>query len=88
MKPNVEMYTWSHCPYSARAKALLQQKGVEYIEYSIDGDEEAREAMSKRANGRKTMPQIFINNQHIGGCDDLHDLEAIGSLDELLYFGY
>ncbi len=88
MKTNVEIYTWSHCPYSTRAKALLQQKGVEYIEYSIDGDETAREAMSKRANGRKTMPQIFINNQHIGGCDDLHDLEAIGSLDELLNFGY
>ena len=84
MKANVEIYTWSHCPYSARAKELLQQKGVEYTEYSIDGDERARELMSQRANGCKTMPQIFINDTHIGGCDDLHTLEEIGSLDELL----
>ena len=84
MKANVEIYTWSHCPYSARAKALLQQKGVEYTEYSIDGDDRAREVMSQRANGHKTMPQIFVNDIHIGGCDDLHTLEEIGSLDELL----
>ena len=84
MKANVEIYTWSHCPYSARAKELLKQKGVEYTEYSIDGDDRAREAMSQRANGRKTMPQIFINNNHVGGCDDLYMLEEIGSLDELL----
>ncbi|MGV2831336.1 glutaredoxin 3 [Myxosarcina sp. GI1(2024)] len=84
MKPNVEIYTWSHCPHSAKAKALLQQKEIAYTEYSIDGDDEAREAMSQRANGRKTVPQIFINNTHIGGCEDLHTLEEIGSLDELL----
>lgn len=84
MKANVEIYTWSHCPYSTRAKALLQQKRVEYTEYSIDGDARAREAMSQRANGQKTMPQIFINDIHVGGCDDLHTLEEIGSLDELL----
>ena len=84
MKANVEIYTWSHCPYSARAKELLQQKGVEYTEYSIDDDDRAREAMSHRAYGRQTMPQIFINNIHVGGCDDLYTLEEIGSLDELL----
>ena len=84
MTANVEIYTWSHCPYSTRAKTLLQQKEVEYIEYCIDGDEQARELMIQRANGRKTMPQIFINNLHIGGCDDLHGLEEIGYLDRLL----
>ena len=84
MNANVEIYTWSHCPYSAKAKALLSQKGVDYTEYSIDDDDLAREAMSQRANGHKTMPQIFINDIHIGGCDDLHTLEEIGSLDEFL----
>ena len=88
MKTNVEIYTWSHCPYSARAKLLLQQKAIEYTEYSIDGDEQARAAMSKRANGRTTMPQIFINDRHIGGCDDLYLLDEIGNLDELLNFSY
>lgn len=84
MKANVEIYTWSHCPHSLQAKELLQQKKVEYTEYSIDGDERARKAMSQRANGCKTLPQIFINDLHIGGCTDLHTLEEIGSLDELL----
>ena len=87
MKAKVEIYTWSHCPYSKRAKALLENKEVEYIEYCIDGDDLAREAMSQRANGHRTMPQIFINNFHIGGCDDLHLQEEIGNLDELLNEG-
>ncbi len=85
MKTNVEIYTWSTCPHSTKAKALLQKKKVEYTEHCIDGDDLAREAMSKRANGGKTLPQIFINDLHIGGCDDLHILEEIGSLDEMLY---
>lgn len=88
MKANVEIYTWSHCPYSAKAKALLQQKEIAYKEYSIDDDDEAREAMAQRANGSRTLPQIFINNRHIGGCDDLYFLEEIGSLDELLIFNF
>ncbi|MBE9114671.1 glutaredoxin 3 [Lusitaniella coriacea LEGE 07157] len=81
--PNVEIYTWSWCPFCLRAKALLDRKGVDYTEYSIDGDEEARAEMTKRA-GRSSLPQIFIDGQPIGGCDDLHDLEAGGQLDELL----
>ena len=85
MKNNVEIYTWSTCPHSKKAKSLLQKKKVEYTEYCIDGDDLAREAMRKRANGGKTLPQIFINDLHIGGCDDLHILEEIGSLDEMLY---
>lgn len=88
MKTNLEIYTWSHCSYSARAKALLEQKGVKYTEYSIDDDDRAREKMSQRANGRRTLPQIFINDRHIGGCDDLYLLEEIGSLDEMLEVSY
>ena len=87
MKANVEIYTWSHCPFSTRAKALLQTKEVEYVEYCIDGDDLAREAMSQRANGKRTMPQIFIDNLHIGGCDDLHILEDMGRLDTMLHQG-
>lgn len=86
MKANVEIYTWSTCPFSKKAKALLQKKKIEYTEHCIDGDDSAREAMSQRANGGKTLPQIFINDLHIGGCDDLHILEEICSLDEMLYF--
>ncbi len=80
----VEIYTWRFCPFCIRAKQLLARKGVKYIEYAIDGDEVARSEMAKRANGRRSVPQIFINNQHIGGCDDLYALEAQGQLDALL----
>lgn len=82
--PNVEIYTWSRCPFCIRAKALLDRKGVEYTEHCIDGDEEAREEMSKRANGGRSLPQIFIEGKHIGGSDDLYDLEDSGELDSLL----
>jgi len=80
----VEIYTWSTCPYCIRAKALLKKKGVNYTEYCIDGDEQARQAMSLRSNGRRSLPQIFIDEQHIGGCDDIHALEAQGQLEVLL----
>lgn len=82
--PKVEIYTWSTCPFCIRAKGLLSSKGVEFIEYSIDGDEAARRLMAKRAHGRRSVPQIFINDQHVGGCDDLYDLEDEGKLDQLL----
>lgn len=84
MAANVEIYTWSSCPFCIRAKALLDRKGVEYTEYCIDGDEAARSKMSQRANGRRSVPQIFINDQHIGGCDDITALNAQGKLDSLL----
>jgi glutaredoxin 3 len=87
MEPNVEIYTWSRCPFCIRAKALLDDKAVDYTEYCIDGDEVARAQMAKRANERRSLPQIFINDQHIGGCDDLYDLEAQGNLDPLLQGG-
>jgi glutaredoxin 3 len=84
MAANVEIYTWSSCPFCIRAKALLKKKGVEFTEYCIDGDEEARAKMSDRANGRTSVPQIFINDQHIGGCDDIHALDRSGGLAPLL----
>lgn len=84
MTAKVEIYTWRSCPFCIRAKALLSKKGVEFTEYSIDGDEAARDAMSKRANGRRSVPQIFINDKHIGGCDDIHALDNKGKLDPLL----
>ncbi len=84
MAPKVEIYTWRTCPYCIRAKDLLKRKGVEFIEYSIDGDEAARTQMSRRAHGRRSVPQIFINDQHVGGCDDIYDLDAQGKLDQLL----
>ncbi len=80
----VEIYTWQSCPFCLRAKALLDLKGVLYEEYAIDGDHLARDAMADRANGRRSVPQIFIDNQHIGGCDDLYGLENQQKLDQLL----
>lgn len=84
MAAKVEIYTWATCPFCIRAKNLLNRKGVDFVEYGIDGDETARDKMSIRANGRRSLPQIFINDRHVGGCDDLHALEAQGKLDELL----
>lgn len=84
MAAKVEIYTWSRCPFCQRAKNLLRQKQVDFIEYCIDGDEEARMKMAQRANGRTTVPQIFIDGVHIGGCDDLYQLELEGKLDRLL----
>lgn len=81
--PTIEIYTWSRCPFCIRAKSLLDRKGVAYTEYCIDGDETAREKMAERA-GRRSLPQIFIDNQPVGGCDDLHALERKGELDKLL----
>jgi glutaredoxin 3 len=80
----VEIYTWRFCPFCIRAKNLLDRKGVAYTEYGIDGDDEARRTMTLRADGRSSLPQIFIEDQGIGGCDELHALERRGQLDPLL----
>ena len=80
----VEIYTWQYCPFCIRAKSLLNKKNIDFIEYKIDGDESAREKMSERANGRRSLPQIFINNKGIGGCDDLYKLEEDNRLDSLI----
>lgn len=84
MSPKVEIYTWSWCPFCIRAKSLLDRKSVSYAEYAIDGDEAARDQMSERAQGRRSLPQIFVNDQPIGGCDELYALEREGRLDTLL----
>jgi len=83
-KADVEIYTWQICPYCIRAKLLLWWKGVNFTDYKIDGDSTAREKMADRANGRRSVPQIFINDRHIGGCDELYQLDAKGELDPLL----
>ncbi len=80
----VEIYTKAYCPYCVRAKALLDQKGVNYTEFRIDVQPELRSLMIERANGGSTVPQIFINAQHIGGCDDMLALERQNKLDPLL----
>ncbi|MBL1175092.1 glutaredoxin 3 [Pantanalinema sp. GBBB05] len=84
VKAKVEIYTWQTCPFCMRAKLLLWWKGVNYTEYKIDGDETARAKMAERANGHRTVPQIFINQEHIGGCDDLYRLDSQQALDPLL----
>ena len=80
----VEIYTKGYCPFCHRAKAVLNDKGVEFIEYPIDKQPELRETMIKRANGGHTVPQIFIDDKHIGGCDDMLALNAQNKLDPLL----
>lgn len=84
MAANVEIYTWSTCPFCIRAKALLKNKGIDFTEYVINGDEAARSKMVQRANGRRSVPQIFINDQHIGRCDDIHALDPQRNLAPLL----
>ena len=83
----VEIYTKFMCPYCARAKKLLESKGVEYQEYEISMGGEKRDEMLSRANGRTTVPQIFIDGRHVGGSDDLAELERNGQLDPLLQAG-
>lgn len=80
----VEIYTTTYCSYCKRAKMLLDSKGIDFIEHPVDGDEKAREELVKISGGSKTVPQIFINDQHVGGCDDLYALDRSGELDELL----
>lgn len=80
----IEIYTTQICPYCVRAKDLLKRKGISFEEIFVDGDDALRLEMMQRAGGRRTVPQIFINDQHIGGCDDLYALDHAGKLDELL----
>lgn len=80
----VEIYTKFLCPYCARAKRLLGDKGVAFEEYDITMGGDKRAEMIDRADGRTTVPQIFIDGKHVGGCDDLHALEQQGKLDALL----
>ena len=83
MRP-VEIYTTPTCGYCAMAKRLLDRKGVKYHEIDVSADPGLRAAMVQRANGRRTVPQIFIGAEHVGGSDDLHALEHAGKLDPML----
>lgn len=83
MQP-VVIYTKSACPYCHAAKDLLRRKGAAFEEISVDGDRAAQMRMAEKANGRSTVPQIFIGATHVGGCDDLYALDADGRLDPML----
>lgn len=80
---NIEIYTSPYCGYCHRAKALLNRKGAAFTEIDIMDDDAKRAEMMNRS-GRRTVPQVFIDGRHVGGCDDLHDLDAAGRLDSLL----
>ena len=81
---SIEVYTTPYCPYCSAAKELLRHKGVEFVEIDVAGNRELRSRMVERAGGRVTVPQIFIGDTHVGGCDDLHALDDAGGLDPLL----
>jgi glutaredoxin 3 len=82
--PKITIYTTPYCPYCHAAKALLAKKGAFYDEIDVSGDRTLRQSMMLKAEGRYTVPQIFIGDTHVGGCDDLHELERDGGLDPLL----
>jgi len=81
---NVEIYTSPMCGFCHAAKRLLSAKGVSFAEVDVSAEPDRRAEMMQRANGGRTVPQIFINNTHVGGCDDLHLLERAGKLDAML----
>lgn len=81
---DVVIYTKSWCGYCTRAKALLARKGTPFTEIEVSNDPALRDEMVTRAGGRRTVPQIFIGETHVGGCDDLYELEREGRLDPLL----
>jgi glutaredoxin 3 len=84
MNAKIEIYTSPWCGYCARAKRLLGEKGVDYIEFDVTADTSKRDEMVERAGGRQTVPQIFIDGKHVGGSDELHALDRAGKLDPLL----
>jgi len=81
---DIEIFTTKVCPYCVRAKKLFDKKGAAYREIDVSHDEDLRNGMIERAGGKRTVPQIFINGEHIGGCDDLYALDAAGGLDAKL----
>jgi glutaredoxin 3 len=82
--PPIVIYTKSTCSYCHAAKSLLRSKSAPFEEIRVDGDRAGQAAMAEKAGGRWTVPQIFIGDRHVGGCDELHELEAAGELDILL----
>ena len=81
---DIEVFTTNYCPYCVRAKDLLKKHQLNFVETDLTDDPSGRMELVERSGGRKTVPQIFINNQHIGGCDDLIELEKSGRLQELI----
>ena len=81
--PQITIYTTPYCPYCHAAKAPLTRKGAKFTEIDVSNPSD-RQVMVQKANGRRTVPQIFIGSRHVGGCDDLHDLDDVGGLDPLL----
>ena len=81
---DVIIYTTNYCPYCVKAKQLLKSKGLVFQEIDLTNDDDGRIELVKKSGGRKTVPQIFINDHHVGGCDDLYELEANKELDPLL----
>jgi glutaredoxin 3 len=82
--PPIEVYTTPYCPYCTSAKELLRRKGADFTEINVAGDRALRTKMVERAGGQMTVPQIFIGDTHVGGCDDLYALDDAGGLDPLL----
>ena len=82
--PAITIYTKSWCPYCSAAKKLLTERGAEFTEIDIEKKPKARAEMIQKAKGRSTVPQIFIGERHVGGCDDLYDLDDRGHLEPLL----
>jgi glutaredoxin 3 len=80
----ITIYTTIFCPYCQMAKQLLERKGVTYEEIDVTGKPDVRAEMAKKAGGRSTVPQIWIGEHHVGGCDDLYELDRKGELDKLL----
>jgi glutaredoxin 3 len=81
---SITIYTSDYCPYCSAAKRLLDKKGAAYEEIGVDGRPGVRQEMTAKAGGRYTVPQIWIGNRHVGGCDDLYALDQAGELDPLL----
>ncbi len=78
----IEIYSGDYCPFCMRAKALLRERGLEFTEYNVQLDPAKREDMLIRSKGARTIPQIFINDRHVGGCDDLYALDRKGELEK------
>ena len=82
--PQITVYSGPGCPYCDRAKLLLKKKGADFQEFDVRADATRLAEMMEKSNGKRSIPQIFIGNQHVGGCDDLYALDSAGKLDALL----
>lgn len=82
--PNITIYTTTYCPYCIKAKQLFDKKGQKYTEIDVTDDDAERDVLVQKSGGRRTVPQIFIGDTHVGGCDDLYALDKAGKLDILL----